>query len=202
MRRQLAVVRDLPILRHPIWILGLDTCRRRDRPGLAPRCPARSLADRWLSVVFRRVSGAGRLGPPWPVEATRGRYLLTSTRSNSTRQWDPSPDRRPGRHLDSFRPRRADRPPQSVANRVPVTPSISTTVSVPDELLAALDRLAKRTGRSRLGLVEAALREFVARNEGHGVTEAIDRVISATSPDGLQRFVSRAARRALGATEW
>jgi predicted transcriptional regulator len=79
---------------------------------------------------------------------------------------------------------------------------MKTAVSVPDDLFAQVDRLARRSHRSRSELYSAALREYVARHAPDEVTTGLDRVIAQVGqPDG-ERFVAAAARGTLGSTEW
>lgn len=81
------------------------------------------------------------------------------------------------------------------------TKGMKTAVSVPDGVFQEAERLARRTKKSRSRLFSDALREYVARHAPEAVTEAMDRVIAEVggAPD---RFVSKAARRALERTEW
>jgi predicted transcriptional regulator len=79
---------------------------------------------------------------------------------------------------------------------------MKTAVSVPDDLFAQVDRLARRSRRSRSELYSAALREYVARHAPDEVTAGLDRVISEVGqPDGDQ-FIAAAAQGTLGSTEW
>ncbi len=54
---------------------------------------------------------------------------------------------------------------------------MKTAVSVPDDVFARAERLARAAGRSRSDVYSAALREYVARHEPDDVTEAVNRVI-------------------------
>ena len=79
---------------------------------------------------------------------------------------------------------------------------MKTAVSVPDDLFAQVDRLARRSRRSRSEVYSAALREYVARHAPDEVTAALDRVIAEVGqPDG-DRFSAAAARATLGSSEW
>ena len=53
---------------------------------------------------------------------------------------------------------------------------MKTAISIPDEVFAAADAEARRLGVSRSGLYAKAVAEFVARNRGLGVREALDSV--------------------------
>ena len=68
-----------------------------------------------------------------------------------------------------------------------------TAVSIPDEVLKELERLARRVGRSRSEIISAALSEYVAKHAPDGVTVAIDRVI-ANVGDSHDPFSATAAR--------
>jgi metal-responsive CopG/Arc/MetJ family transcriptional regulator len=78
---------------------------------------------------------------------------------------------------------------------------MKTTVSIPDDLFARAERLARHGRRSRSEVYSAALREYVARHDPDDVTEAMNRVVSVieAEPDA---FVSAAARRLLRRSEW
>ncbi|HLA15881.1 MAG TPA: ribbon-helix-helix protein, CopG family [Candidatus Limnocylindrales bacterium] len=80
---------------------------------------------------------------------------------------------------------------------------MKTAVSLPDELFAQVERLARRSRRSRSEVYRAALREYVERHAPDDVTAALDRVIEelgdAASED---RFLDQAARRVLESTQW
>lgn len=79
---------------------------------------------------------------------------------------------------------------------------MKTAVSVPDDLFAQVDRLARRSHRSRSELYSAALREYVARHAPDEVTAGLDRVIAEVGqPDG-DPFAAAAVRGALGLAEW
>ena len=78
---------------------------------------------------------------------------------------------------------------------------MKTAVSLPDDLFARADELARRLRRSRSQLYRDALTEYLYRHEPHSTTEALDRTL-----DGLvdeeEPFVSEAARQILERTEW
>lgn len=79
---------------------------------------------------------------------------------------------------------------------------MKTAVSVPDDLFAQVDRLARRSRRSRSEVYSAALREYVARHAPDEVTAGLDTVIAEIGRHEDEAFVDAAARRALAATEW
>lgn len=79
---------------------------------------------------------------------------------------------------------------------------MKTAVSVPDDLFAQADRLAKRSRRSRSEVYSAALREYLARHAPDEVTAGLDAVLADLGETGPDEFASRAARRTLAAAEW
>ena len=82
------------------------------------------------------------------------------------------------------------------------TQGMKTAVSVPDDLFAQVDRLAKRARRSRSEVYSAALREYIARHAPDEVTTGLDGVLAEVGqPDGRQ-LANAAARATLGSAEW
>jgi len=81
------------------------------------------------------------------------------------------------------------------------TNSMKTAVSIPDEVFEQVEKLAKRTKKSRSRLFTDALREYVARHSPDEITEAMNRVIDDVG-DEPEPFVSAAARRILKRVEW
>ncbi|MBW2161333.1 MAG: ribbon-helix-helix protein, CopG family [Deltaproteobacteria bacterium] len=74
-------------------------------------------------------------------------------------------------------------------------------ISVPDEVFARAERLAKRLQVSRSELYSRALREYLARHSPDEVTQALDRVcdeLDTVADD----FVREASRRIVEGTEW
>jgi hypothetical protein len=78
---------------------------------------------------------------------------------------------------------------------------VKTAVSIPDEVFAKVERLARRTRKSRSQVFSAALREYVARHAADEVTEAMDRVVDQL-PTQDDAFVTAAGRRVLERSEW
>jgi len=80
---------------------------------------------------------------------------------------------------------------------------MKTAVSVPDDVYAKAEALARRERRSRSEVYSAALREYVARHSEDEVTAALDRAIAelgdAAAPDG---FLEAAGQARLRETEW
>lgn len=80
---------------------------------------------------------------------------------------------------------------------------MKTAVSVPNEVFARADALAKATGRSRSEVYSAALAEYVARHAPDEVTAALDKVVGQLGEgSGPDEFVSTAASRTLENLEW
>ncbi len=53
---------------------------------------------------------------------------------------------------------------------------MKTAISIPDEVFAEAEAEARRLGLSRSGLYARAIAEFVEKNRGIGVREALDSV--------------------------
>jgi metal-responsive CopG/Arc/MetJ family transcriptional regulator len=79
---------------------------------------------------------------------------------------------------------------------------MKTAVSVPDDLFAQVDRLAKRSRRSRSEVYSAALREYMARHAPDEVTARLDAVVADVGDLGADEFTTRAARETFQASEW
>jgi antitoxin MazE6 len=79
---------------------------------------------------------------------------------------------------------------------------MKTAVSVPDDLFAQVDRLAKSSRRSRSEVYSAALREYVARHAPDEVTAGIDAVLADLGQPDAGDFSRAAARQTLAASEW
>ena len=79
---------------------------------------------------------------------------------------------------------------------------MKTAVSLPDDLFAQVDRLARRSRRSRSEVYRAALREYVARHAPDEVTARLDAVVAEAGEPEADEFTGRAARRTLDSTEW
>ena len=79
---------------------------------------------------------------------------------------------------------------------------MKTAVSIPDDLFAQVDRLARRSRRSRSEVYSAALREYVARHAPDEVTARLDAVVAEVGVGESGDFSARAAGRTLEAGEW
>lgn len=78
---------------------------------------------------------------------------------------------------------------------------MKTAVSIPDEVFEKVERLARRSRRSRSEVFSAALREYVARHAPDEVTESINEVCDRVGTQD-EPFVQTAARRILEQSEW
>jgi predicted transcriptional regulator len=78
---------------------------------------------------------------------------------------------------------------------------MKTAISIPDEVFAEAEQLAKRLQKSRSQLYAEALAEYLHRHDADAVTEAFNRTAAAvdTRPD---RLMKAAAARLLAEIEW
>jgi antitoxin MazE6 len=81
------------------------------------------------------------------------------------------------------------------------TPGMKTAVSIPDDVFEKVERLARRSSRSRSEVFSAALREYVARHAPDEVTESMNKVCESVG-GADDTFVAEAARRVLDNSEW
>ena len=83
---------------------------------------------------------------------------------------------------------------------------MKTVVFIPHELLDAVERLARRTRKSRSRLFRDALREYVARHSPEKIAEVMDQVLSEITENGKKEsnntFIAAASHRRLEQTEW
>lgn len=78
---------------------------------------------------------------------------------------------------------------------------MKTAVSIPDEVYAETERLARRLKKSRSEVYSLALAEYVARHAPEHVTEAMDRVCTEVGGE-IDEFAAAAARRILERSPW
>jgi predicted transcriptional regulator len=78
---------------------------------------------------------------------------------------------------------------------------VKATISVSDDVFEAIERLARRTNKSRSQLFSDAVREYVARHAADEITEAMDRVCAEVEP-GPDKFAAEAAKRTLERVVW
>jgi antitoxin MazE6 len=81
------------------------------------------------------------------------------------------------------------------------TTSMKVAVSIPDEVFAETEDLAKRLGTSRSEIYSRALKEFLGRHAPDRVTELMNQAL-ATLGEKSDPFVERAARGVLRRVEW
>jgi metal-responsive CopG/Arc/MetJ family transcriptional regulator len=78
---------------------------------------------------------------------------------------------------------------------------MKTAVSIPDEVFAEAERLAKRMKRSRSEIFSRALAEYIARHTPDRVTEAMNRTLAEVN-ELRDPFTAAASTRLLSRTEW
>lgn len=78
---------------------------------------------------------------------------------------------------------------------------MKTAISIPDELAAQTDELARRMHKSRSRVVAEALGEYVARHDPEAVTSALDQVVEGLG-QANDEFIVAAARRRLADNDW
>ena len=78
---------------------------------------------------------------------------------------------------------------------------MKTAVSIPDEVFAGAERLARRTKKSRSRLFSDALKEYLARHTPEEVTEAMNKALAEIG-EKSDPFVAAASRRVLARSEW
>ena len=78
---------------------------------------------------------------------------------------------------------------------------MKTAISIPDNVFADAERLARQTKKSRSQLFSDAVREYVARHASDEVTDAMDRVCTELGK-ARDDFAPAAAHRILERIEW
>lgn len=78
---------------------------------------------------------------------------------------------------------------------------MKTAISLPDDLFAAVDALARKRGVPRSRLVAEALSEYVAKHRRSRITERLDAVYSTEAPT-VDEPIRAAQRRVLKRNEW
>ncbi len=78
---------------------------------------------------------------------------------------------------------------------------MKTAISLPNDLFAAAESLARRLGMSRSGLYASALEEFIVRHRARKVSERLDAVYG---PDagGLDPSIAAAQGRVVRRSDW
>ena len=78
---------------------------------------------------------------------------------------------------------------------------MKTAISIPDDVFADAERLARTLNESRSQLYSRAVKEFVARHAPDRITAALDAVYDGVDqPD--DDFAGTAARHVLRRSEW
>ena len=78
---------------------------------------------------------------------------------------------------------------------------MKTAVSIPDEVYAEAEQLARRLNTSRSQLYAKALTEFINRHSDDPITAAMNRVVESVDADDDQ-FSQEASRQTLKRVEW
>ena len=78
---------------------------------------------------------------------------------------------------------------------------MKTAISLPDDVFASADTLARRMGLSRSALVTRALTEFIAKHRSAKVTERLDAIYGVES-DPLDPGLARSQRETLRKSAW
>jgi predicted transcriptional regulator len=80
------------------------------------------------------------------------------------------------------------------------TRGMKTAISIPDDLFADAERLARELKKSRSRLYGDALREYLARHSSESITETLNRVCGEALPGS--EFAGAVARRTLERSDW
>jgi predicted transcriptional regulator len=81
------------------------------------------------------------------------------------------------------------------------TTGMKVAISIPDEVFAEAESLAKELKASRSDVYCRALKEFLGRHAPDRITEQMDRVV-ADAGGGGDKFVRLAGRNVLRRVEW
>ena len=81
------------------------------------------------------------------------------------------------------------------------TRGMKTAISLPDELFASVDALARKLGLSRSRLIAEALAEYLAKHRTSRVTERLNAVY-ASDEAVVDKALQKAQRRAVRRSEW
>jgi len=77
---------------------------------------------------------------------------------------------------------------------------MKTAVSLPDDLFAEAERIARRLKKPRSRLYSEAIREYLARHDPDLIAEKLNEVMRGLEPD--DGFVATAGRKILERTDW
>jgi len=78
---------------------------------------------------------------------------------------------------------------------------MKTAISLPDELFAAMDALAKKLGVARSRLVAEAVAEYVARHRTGRITERLDAVYGTEAAE-VSQSIRKAQRKVISRNDW
>lgn len=78
---------------------------------------------------------------------------------------------------------------------------MKTAVSVPDEVFASADELARRQGMSRSQLYATAVAEYVAKYDDEQITAKLNEVL-AKEPNRLDPVLAQIQAASIGRDEW
>ena len=81
------------------------------------------------------------------------------------------------------------------------TSGMKTAVSLPDDLFADAERIARRLKKPRSRIYSEAIREYVARHDPDLVAGKLNEVLGSLDTRDNE-FVSAAARKILERTDW
>lgn len=81
------------------------------------------------------------------------------------------------------------------------TSGMKTAVSLPDDLFADAERIARRLKKPRSRIYSEAIREYVARHDPDLVAGKLNEVLGSLDTRD-DEFVSAAARKILERTDW
>ncbi len=79
---------------------------------------------------------------------------------------------------------------------------MKVAVSIPDNVFAEAESLARRLNTSRSELYSRALHAYVGDHASDHVTEAMNAVVDALGHDVMAPFTAEAARQRLATVEW
>ena len=78
---------------------------------------------------------------------------------------------------------------------------MKTALSIPGDLFASADALAKRLGLSRSRLYASAVQEFIAKHKSRNVTERLDAVY-ASNDSSLDDTIRQGQARSIDKSRW
>lgn len=78
---------------------------------------------------------------------------------------------------------------------------MKTAISIPDDVFADAEKLARRLKTSRSQLYSRAVREYVVRHDADQITDALN-AFCEEEPSSYEAFAAAAARRTLRNSEW